>query len=326
MTAEVYHTSETAPALPSGNPYAYEVIPPIGRLLTIICANLRVGGCFRPGNRQLAIWAKYQSAGHIPNLLDQLACDGWITYDRESRLITLLRDPAEGSVIPSMDQRSLDGIDSEETDLIPSRDRDFGQQDAETESIPSRDQLAQRMEDSCLAAADHDSESAAARYKIPCAAEMIPSQDHPIALLLAELDKTPGRGVLEKVLVRDWTPQEIRDRHEYDEARKRIDPAKTDGIFWTALMAGERAPARPDPNRPLDPYGYADKDGFVLGSNLSPPESLRDRALKLLPPPTAETHSSHTRDWMYLQSRLSQGDSDEQALAALAAHRKAVGR
>jgi len=92
------------------NPFAYEVIPPIGRLLDLLCDRLSIGGCFRPGNRQLADWLNYASASQMPALLSELACLGWIRYDRESRLITLLRDYQSDQSIRSTD-RSVDLID-----------------------------------------------------------------------------------------------------------------------------------------------------------------------------------------------------------------------
>ena len=86
---------------------------------------------------------------------------------------------------------------------------------------------------------------------------------------------------------------------------------------------------RADPNRPLDPADYAADPAYQLGSATDPPdrpESIRDHAARLLPPPTAETLKNHTRDWMFVQGRLGAGDSDEAALAALERHRMAVRR
>ncbi len=245
------------------NPYAYTVVPPIGRLLDAIRAHCGVGGTIRPRNRTLADWANYASAGHIAPLLDQLACDGRILYDRSTGLITLLFDPARDQLIPD----GINADDSEESALIPSLDRFLAQQEAEFQSDPAWDQNAQCMEDSCLTTTG-DSESVAVKTQIPCGGESIPPPDHPILLLLAELGLKPGRGVFERgMAAHTWMPQQIRDRYEYDQERiKNSNGTKHIGIFWTAFLHGELAPSRPDPAAPLDPQSYANRDGFALGS------------------------------------------------------------
>lgn len=335
MTETVYHTRAIGAtgADESAHPprYRYVVVPPIERLLIAIGDHCGVGGTIRPRNRQLADWANYASAGHISPLLDQLACDGWILYDRATGLITLLFDPAIGSVDPASDQVIPAGIDSEDdadSALIPTRDRLSRQQDAEYESIPTRDQNTQRMEDSCLAAA-LDSESAAARYKLPCGDESIPTRDQTAAaLVMAELGTNAKLRAQALAARPDLTPQQVRDTWAHFEPRiaaKRC----TVGAFHAALANGEIHPAPPDPDRPIDPAAYADKPGYALGSDLAPPgdaATIRDHASRLLPPPTARTIREHTRDWIFLQGRLAQGDSDEAALQALEARRSAVRR
>jgi hypothetical protein len=147
-----------------------------------------------------------------------------------------------------------------------------------------------------------------------------PYRDNPIALLLAELLPPPGRSVLERVLAaRNWTPQQIRDRYEFDQARIDASGGKLHiGIFWTALMAGELAPPRADPERPLDPAAYADRDGFKLGSDMSDQDdSLYARANRLLPPVTPETIRTAGADLAFVLEQLGMGKSDDQVRAAL---------
>ena len=161
----------------------------------------------------------------------------------------------------------------------------------------------------------------------------ITARDHPILLLLIELGLTPGPGVFERgMAARDWTPQQTRDRYEYDKPRIENSGGKKHwGIFWTAFMAGELAPARPDPTAPLDPASYAGDSLYRLGSDtsgLAPPadapevvepraESIGDIARRLLPP------DASTADWVFVQSRLVRHDSESGALAALAARKAA---
>jgi hypothetical protein len=117
----------------------------------------------------------------------------------------------------------------------------------------------------------------------------------------------------------DWTPQQVRDRWDYDQRRiAASDGRLTEGIFFTALKSGELAPARPDPTAPLDPQSYAGRADIMLGSDLPPPdapESIGDIARRLLPP------DASTADWVFVQSRLVRHDSEAGALAALAARR-----
>lgn len=330
MTTEVYHTSDTA----QSNPYAYTVVPPIGELLTIICEDRSVGGCFRPGNRWLANRMGYRSASQIPYLLSQLACDGWISYDSTSGVIMLLRDPRE----PETDQairspdRSMEQITDDTFDddsvVIDPIDRDIALPDAECTSDQLSRSIPQRMEDSCLAAADSESDSAAARYKYHAAQKPISPPDHPAALILAELGTAPK--LIAKALAKrpDLTPEQIRATWSHFEPRIKAELC-TAGAFHAAISNGQLHAAPPDPDRPLDPATYANKPGFALGSDLPPPdepESIRDRAARLLPPPTADTLKTYTRDWMFVQGRLGAGDSDEQALTALAQYRAAVKR
>jgi hypothetical protein len=327
---EAYH--ETAAVTSGANPFAYTTVPPIGRLLDLICHYLSVGGCFKPGNRQLADWLGYASASQMPALLSELASKKWITYDRATGLIMLLRDYRTDQAIRSPD-RSIEQItDPEYADdsaLIDPIDRVSAPSAAEYESDQIDRSIPQCMEDSCLAAAESDSESAAAGYKYHAAQKPISPPDHPAALLLAELGTNAtlrARAILARP---DLTPQQVRDTWAHFAPRIAAGLINPDaGAFHAAIARGEIHAAPPDPNRPLDPASYAADPAYQLGSDLPPPEveSPRDRALRLLGPWTAENHQAQIRDSMFLQCRLGAGDTDEQALAALAEHRRAVRR
>lgn len=301
--------------------YYYTGVPPIERLLLAIGAHCGVGGTIRPRNRQLADWANYASAGHISPLLDQLACDGWILYDRNTGLITLLFDPGVGSSDPDADQMIPDGIESvsnAESALIPSRDRVLQQQNGECESIPRRDQNAQCMEDSCLAAAEHDSESAAARYKLPCSAESIPTRDQNADLVMAELGTSAKLRARALATRPDLTAEQVLATRAYFAPRIAAGLC-SEGAFHAALANGEIHAAPPERDRPIDVTAYASRDGFALGSQAPPGddahESIGDRAKRLLPPDASGA------DWVFVQTRLAQNRSDAEALADLAARR-----
>lgn len=327
---QAYHVSNTLsssgyPDMPvrdsrTPNPYAYEVIPPIGRLLSAISDHCGVGGTIRPRNRTLAEWANYASAGHIAPLLDQLACDGWILYDRTTGLITLLCDPAAGSIDPDADQSIPAGItfeEDEESALIPSRDRRFAHQNAAGDFDPAMDQMAQCMEDHVLVAA-LDSESAVVRTKIPCAADSIPPMDHRV-VLLSELGTAPK--LIAKALTKrpDLTPGQIRATWAHFEPRIKAGLCSA-GAFHAAIANGQIHAAPPDPAAPIDPQSYAGRDDIMLGSDLPPadaPESIGDIARRLLPP------DASTADWVFVQSRLVRHESEASAILALAARKAA---
>lgn len=320
-----YH--ETAVVTSGTNPYAYQIIPPIGALLDIICDERSVGGCFRPGNRTLARRMGYASASQIPYLLSQLACDGWISYDATSGVIMLLRDPREretDQAIRSLDRRSDAQITDDDSALIDPIDRDIQHQDTEYESDQSDRSNPQCMEDSCLAAADHDSESAAARYKYHAAPKTISPTDHPAALVMAELGTNATLRAKALTKRPDLTPQQVRDTWAHFEPR--IAAGRCDaGAFHAAISRGELHPAPPDPAQPIPVADYADDPGFKLGSDVSPPgddapESIGDRAKQLLPPDASGA------DWVFVQTRLARGDSEAGALQALETRRRAVRR
>lgn len=324
--ATVYHTSDEQ-TRPLG-PYEFIATPPIQLILNAIRAHCGVGGTIRPGVRRLAAWANYASAGRVSPMLDQLAADGWISYDPSTGLIMLLEEPNaaitdrdqrvenedESPVITRRDQDDSGVITPRDhwndSEAITPRDRDAWQQDAELEAITRRDRSAPRMDDHVLGAATENQESAAAKYNIPCSPESITPRDRPIALLLAELEKTPGPGVLERVLAaRDWTPQQIRDRWEYDQERIRNSGGKLgEGVFWSALLSGQLAPQRPDPANAWQGLAPPDDD--------PPEESLHERARRICP----DGASGH--DFRFLVIQLGQEMSDDAALAALTEQQK----
>jgi hypothetical protein len=117
----------------------------------------------------------------------------------------------------------------------------------------------------------------------------------------------------------DWTPQQVRERWDYDQRRIRASDGKLyEGVFFHALRRGELAPPH---DRPLNPADYADDPGVLLGSQPPPgpdaPESIGDHARRILP------RDASTADWVFIQSQLVRHVSDEAALAALAARRSA---
>lgn len=320
--------------------YAFE--PPIGRLLLVIRERLNVGESFQPGNRQLADWLGYASAGHIHHLLDQLACDGRIRYDPDRGRITLLADPSSGS---ASDQG--DGSTDPTKGSIPQRDRFFQHQDAVEDRGFNRDQVKTACMESIITTTSTESVVVVDSGGMQ-GGDQRADRSPAVAQLMAELGANP-KIIRDAYQSRpDWTAQQVRQRWEYDQKRIAISDGRlNEGVFFTALRSGELAPARPDPTRPIDPADYADDPAWRLGSdttgldpcppNVLPPdpppaaidppvESIRDHASRLLPSPTAETLKTHTRDWMFLQCRLGAGDSDDEALSALAEHRTAVRR
>jgi len=294
------------------NPYAQTYIPPVGRLLAAICDHCGVGGTIRPRNRALADWAGYASAGHVAELLGQLAYDGYIIYDRETGLITRLFDPEADQMIP----RGIDSEDAAESVLIPSSDRFLAQQNAEYDFDPEGDQIAQCMEDHVLVAAEHDSDSAA-KYKLPCGADSIPPSDHRAALL-SELGTAPKLIARALAARPDLTPAQIRATWAHFEQRIRAGLCAS-GAFHAAIANGQLHAAPPDPARPLDPESYARDPAYQLGS--APPDdaqrrnaAYRDahwRAVDLLGPGAA------FGDMRIVVEALVDGATDDQALAEL---------
>jgi hypothetical protein len=113
----------------------------------------------------------------------------------------------------------------------------------------------------------------------------------------------------------DWTPQQVRDRWAYDQRRiAASDGHLTEGVFFHALRCGQLAPSRSSPQ--LDPAAYAGDYGYLLGDGKAEGNPIRDRAERITPPTISGA------DFLFVMQRLALGDSDEQALASLAARRR----
>jgi hypothetical protein len=321
--------ADGSPARPLGY-YEYIATPPIQLVLNVILRHA-VGASFSPGVRVLADESGV-SRGMITDCLRQLATDGWILYD--GRMITLLRatlDDAIDQVIDQSEEIYCDRSIDRSPDLVENGTEAeiYCDRSPDRSRFPPAPPMVFNITTADSVVVSESSTIGGSGGIFPN--DRSPDRSHPAALMLTELGLTPGPGVFERgMAARDWTPQQIRDRYESDKPRiENSGGTKTWGIFWTAFMAGELAPPRPDPDRPIDVAAYANQPGFSLGSDLAPPgdaATIRDHASRLLPPPTARTIREHTRDWIFLQGRLAQGDSDETALQALEARRSAVRR
>lgn len=310
--------------------YSYVVVPPIQRVLNILLDTMSIGGCRPPLIRELAEQADI-ARGAVTDVLRQLATDGWILYD--GRMITLVRDSIDAPddridhVIDQDDDSEESAVSCASTPETRDRDSDRSR---DRSGIPPAPPMVFNIT-TATDVVNLEASTIGGSGGI-FSADRSADRSSPAALQLAELGLKPGRGVFERgMAAHTWMPQQIRDRYEYDQERiKNSNGTKHIGIFWTAFLAGELAPARPDPQRPLDPEAYANRDGFALGGAPPPgvdePESIRDRALRLCGEWTAENHQAQIRDCGFLQGRLAAGDSDEVALAALDAYRKAVRR
>jgi hypothetical protein len=305
---EGYHGSVTPTDTPTRKlrPYEYVVRPPIARVLIAICQHCGIGGTIQPGVRQLAVWANFASAGRISPLLHQLATDGWILYDPESGTITLLADPdgpipegdrpisdGDQDAIPEGDRPISDGDRGSITaadQVIPGadqaipardrfrvispRDRRMRQQDAEEDSITSRDRIVPRMEDHDLAATDRESDSAAATKTLPCEAESITLGDRsPAAEALAALGFVNAKIIAQALAARPDVTAEHVDATWAEHLRRAGEEgeAKARATFCSAIRTGDfRAPAPPPSRGPIDAQRYlggAYGDLFRLGSD-----------------------------------------------------------
>ncbi len=322
---ESYHASATPSVAPRAKllPFQYIASPPPAEVFKVILEHCGVGGTFAPGVRQLSLWSGV-SRGLITDCLRQIAEKGWILYD--GRNITLLRHPDEDDA----SDRSGDRSHCDESEEVIDQVID------QATATPARDRSGDRSPDSDPPLDPpmvHDYLTATS----PVVVERVSTtggsggslrddrsidRSHPAAQIMAELG-ADGAIIADAFLARPgWTPQQVRDRWAYDQRRIALsDGHLTEGVFFHALRCGQLAPAREGPQ--LDPAAYANRDGFTLGSAVPPEvESIRDHAARLLPAPTAATHRQYITDWLFVQDRLGQGDSDDEALAALATHRQ----
>lgn len=317
---ESYHTSDP---LPSGGypdmhvrdsrarrtlrPYESISTPPITLLLSAIVARCAVGGCITPGVRALA-----ESAGISPGLVSPalytLARDGWIRYD--GRVIMLLINP----------DHDADQTDHDEDHFLGDHDADRAFDRSGAIDL-DRDRFESDMVLTTTRIIESESVVVVESGGGMQGGDLPADRPPPAAQLMAELGANPTiiRDAYEARA--DWTSKQVRDRWEYDQRRMSASDGRLmAGIFFTALRSGELAPD----NRPIDPQSYAGRDDIMLGSDLPPPDTIRDRALALAGQPTAETIGSYSRDVVFLQCRLGMGDSDAAALQALEKHRKRV--
>lgn len=354
---ESYHASATPSVAPRAKllPFQYIASPPPTEVFKVILEHCGVGGTFAPGVRQLSLWSGV-SRGLITDCLRQIAEKGWILYD--GRNITLLRHPDEDDASDRSGDRSHCDESEEVIDQVidqatatPARDRSGDRSRAASPILAAVQRVALRQnghgpsdrspDRSGLTDSDppldppmvHDYLTATS----PVVVERVSTtggsggslrddrsidRSHPAAQIMAELG-ADGAIIADAFLARPgWTPQQVRDRWAYDQRRIALsDGHLTEGVFFHALRCGQLAPAREGPQ--LDPAAYANRDGFTLGSAVPPEvESIRDHAARLLPAPTAATHRQYITDWLFVQDRLGQGDSDDEALAALATHRQ----
>jgi len=189
------------------------------------------------------------------------------------------------------------------------------------------------MVDHVLVAATETLDSAAAKTKIPCGAEMITERDHR-AVLLSELG-ADAKIIADALAARpDLTLAQVRASWSHFEPRIRAGRC-TAGAFFAAIRRGQLH--APPPEDRL--YGAADVDQlnakygdlFRLGSDmtgLAPPacapplapddadETPSQAARRLLP------HGAPTDDLTFVMCRLACGDDESTALAELAAHRR----
>lgn len=162
--------------------------------------------------------------------------------------------------------------------------------------------------------------------------DQIPGAAH----VLAELGADP-KIIADALRERpDLTPDQVLATWEHYKARiAESDGRLNSGVFFHAIRRGQLHRAPPDPAQPIPVAAYAGKDAFKLGSDTSglappdaeppradeppPPESIGDHARRLLP------NDASTADWVFVQTRLARGDSDDGALLALSSRRQPRG-
>src|SRR3954464_15732294 len=185
-------------------PYESISTPPITLLLSAIVARCAVGGCITPGVRALAAWAGI-SPGLVSPALYTLARDGWIRYD--GRVIMLLINPDHDA-----DQSDHDA------------DRFVGDHDADRafDRSGAIDLDRDRFESDMVLTTTRiiDSESVVVESGGGMQGGDLPrDRPPPAAQLMAELGANPAI-IRDAYTARpDWSPQQVRDRWEYDQRR-----------------------------------------------------------------------------------------------------------
>jgi len=317
--------------IPTLRPYQFIGTPAISLLLDAIAAHCLVGELIAPGVRQLAEWAGV-SEGCVSPCLRQLVRDGWIDYDGRTIMLLIAPDQCvdrEGDqTVDREGDQAADRVTDQCVDrALPAQpnaayrvsNRDRVETGRMVSIINKQQQVAVVRDFGGMQGGDKQSAGGGSRAdRLQSAAEV-----------MAELGAN-WKIVKDAFAARpDWTAQQVRDRWEYDQRRIVASYGRlNEGVFFTALRCGELAPTRADPTQPLDPASYAGDPAFKLGSDVSPPDEQRQRetayhdahwrAVALLGP------GAPFREMAIVVERLVAGDSDEQALAALEQHRKAV--
>jgi hypothetical protein len=346
----VYHETLSGTVTPRTlGPYEFITTPPEQLVLNAILDQAGVGDCISPGIRGLAEQTGV-SRGLITDCLRTLANDGWIAYD--GRWITLLRDPScEETSDRSGDRSGADEAETEPEELIDQvidhlitadlSDRSPDRSLSPSPILAALQRRAMRQNDDIPRAKNSDRSPDRSAHMVhdqvtttsPVVvhessttggsggdADRSPDRPHPAAEIMAELGahrKVVTRALL---IVPPWTAQEVRDRWDYDQRRiAASDGELAEGIFFEALMAGQRAPKRRDPQ--LDPAAYAGDDLYRLGSVPAPDvgESLRDHAERITPPNISGA------DFLFVMQRLALGEPDAEVLAKLATRHRRPG-
>jgi hypothetical protein len=317
-------------------PYEFIAVPPIQLVLNAIVDLCEVGGSVKPGVRALAE-ASGTCRGMITDYLRQLEHDGWIAYD--GRWITLLRDP-NAPEAPEVCDESHDPIDQPDGHVEKS-DRSAGRTLAESDRSAGRttlraaverahmrhsaDQPSVRPADRSVPSFAHPPQTPPMVIHDLAAADSVAAHESsttggsgggvvidqpdghwpPAGQVMAELGAHP-RIIADALSARpDLTPQQVRDRWSYDQERIAASGGRlTEGVFFEALRAGQLAP--PPRSAAVDWSAYATDDEAEA-------ESLHAHARRITP------ECASGRDWQFVLARLASGDTDAEALAALAA-------
>jgi len=343
---EVYHESATATATARSPIRKYESVnvPPIRLVLDAILAHCDVGGTMQPGVRVLAEWAGV-SRGLITDCLRQLDAEGDIAYD--GRTIMLLGDPDAAPESDRSGDRSLCDESPEAIDQVIDRFH-------ESDRSPDRSPLLAAVERTLArngagGASDRSPDRSAAPNRHPphtppmvhetheqqqspvvvseestfggsggsAAIDQLIDQ-HPAALVLAELGADDAI-IADAVAARpDLTPAQVQQRWAYDQQRIAESRGRLSvGVFFHAIRRGQLAP--PDPAAGVDWGAYRGREGFLVGDDApsaSSPQlgrdAIRERAERLTPPDISG------QDFQFVLSELAMGASDDQVLDALA--------
>ncbi len=338
----VYH--ETATPTVAFNPY----LPAIGRVLEVL-RRYGPGATIEISNRDLADAAGMQSAGHIPQLLRQLVKHKQIervTTPRGS-LIMVVGDwaiphgdqlPYQNAIDPTWDHAGpQDASDPMWDQPNPTvlRDQSIIRTDERSHmtdrSIVVGSMVHDARSSSTTTTPDQNTNRGGAGGGERIADACDPDRDRfeLAALVLAELGADSVTLATIRASQPDLTPSEILPQWQLALEEERTGGVKSARrlLFGQLMKPGGRVYASRMTSAavPINPAAYADDPGFKLGSDAAPPSeseqreaAYRDahwRAVDLLRP------GAPFRDMAIVVERLVAGDSDEQALKALALER-----